>query len=99
MDSQGRLFVADRGNNRIQIFDQDGTYLAEWTQFSRISGLSSIAPTATRSTPPTRNPARSIRAHGAWTRGIRIGSAKDGSVKWLIPDSWKTCAEGQTSDT
>jgi sugar lactone lactonase YvrE len=27
MDSQGRLFVADRGNNRIQIFDQDGKLL------------------------------------------------------------------------
>jgi DNA-binding beta-propeller fold protein YncE len=24
MDSRGRLFVADRGNNRIQIFDQEG---------------------------------------------------------------------------
>src|SRR5690606_29387336 len=24
MDSQGRLFVADRGNSRIQIFTQDG---------------------------------------------------------------------------
>ena len=26
-DSQGRLFVADRGNNRIQIYDQDGNYI------------------------------------------------------------------------
>jgi hypothetical protein len=25
-------------------------------------------------------------AHGAWKRGIRIGSAKDGSVKYFIPD-------------
>jgi hypothetical protein len=27
MDSAGRLFVADRANNRIQIFDQDGKFL------------------------------------------------------------------------
>ena len=27
LDSQGRLFVADRDNNRIQIFDQDGELL------------------------------------------------------------------------
>jgi streptogramin lyase len=27
MDSRGRLFVADRGNRRIQIFDQDGNHL------------------------------------------------------------------------
>ena len=29
-DSSGRLFVGDRVNQRIQIFDQDGTYLDEW---------------------------------------------------------------------
>jgi sugar lactone lactonase YvrE len=27
MDSRGRLFVGDRGNNRIQIFDQDGIFI------------------------------------------------------------------------
>ena len=26
-DSRGRLFVADRGNHRIQIFDQEGNYI------------------------------------------------------------------------
>ncbi|MCE2541211.1 MAG: hypothetical protein J4G16_12765, partial [Acidobacteria bacterium] len=36
-DSQGRLFVADRGNHRIQIFDQEGELLDIYTQFSRIS--------------------------------------------------------------
>jgi len=39
MDSQGRLFVADRGNMRIQILDQDGAFIAEWTQFGRPSGV------------------------------------------------------------
>jgi len=39
MDAQGRLFVADRGNMRIQILDQDGQYLGEWKQFSRPSGV------------------------------------------------------------
>jgi hypothetical protein len=39
MDSQGRLFVGDRNNNRIQIFDQDGRFMAEWKQFSRPSGI------------------------------------------------------------
>ena len=38
-DSQGRLFVGDRANNRIQIFDQEGNFLAEWRQFWRPSGL------------------------------------------------------------
>ena len=38
-DSQGRLFVADRSNNRVQIFEQDGTFVDMWYQFSRPSGL------------------------------------------------------------
>ena len=39
MDSAGRLFVADRGNSPIQIFDQEGKSLAEWRQFGRPSGV------------------------------------------------------------
>ena len=29
-DSNGRLYVADRNNVRIQVFDQDGTFLDQW---------------------------------------------------------------------
>jgi hypothetical protein len=37
---EGPVFVADRSNNRIQIFDQDGNLLDHgWEQYSRISGL------------------------------------------------------------
>src|SRR6185503_8519714 len=39
MDSRGRLFVGDRGNNRIQILDQSGKLLDTWYQFSRPSGI------------------------------------------------------------
>ena len=39
MDSQGPVFVADRGNSRIQIFDREGNLLAIWTQFGKPSGL------------------------------------------------------------
>jgi DNA-binding beta-propeller fold protein YncE len=39
MDSQGRLFVGDRQNNRIQIFDQDGNFIDRLFQFSRPSGV------------------------------------------------------------
>ena len=38
-DSQGRLYVADRGNHRIQVFDQEGELLDIYAQFSRVSGL------------------------------------------------------------
>jgi DNA-binding beta-propeller fold protein YncE len=33
--SDGRVFVCDRENDRIQIFDPDGQYLAEWTDTRR----------------------------------------------------------------
>jgi DNA-binding beta-propeller fold protein YncE len=39
IDSRGRLLVGDRSNNRIQIFDQDGAYLDQWTQFGTPSGM------------------------------------------------------------
>ena len=84
MDSKGRLFVGDRNNNRIQILDQDGTYLDEWKQFGRPSGITidandDIYVADSESSSVARN-------HDGWKRGIRIGSAKDGSVKYFIPD-------------
>jgi sugar lactone lactonase YvrE len=84
MDSRGRLFVGDRGNNRIQIFDQDGKLLDSWTQFSRASGIYIDAGDTiyvADSESGSVNP-----AHGAWKRGIRIGSVKDGKVTAFIPD-------------
>jgi sugar lactone lactonase YvrE len=84
MDSRGRLFVGDRSNNRIVIFDQDGNRLDTWYQFSRPSGLFIDANDnlyVADSESGSVNP-----AHGAWTRGIRIGSARDGRVVAFIPD-------------
>ncbi len=92
-DSKGRLFVGDRSNNRIQIFDQDGNYIAEWSQFSRPSGIfidDKDAIYVADSESGGVNP-----PHGNWTRGIRIGSAKDGALSFLIPDPWPTCAKDQ----
>ena len=39
IDRQGRIFVADRNNNRIQLFDQEGKHLSTWTQFGTPSGI------------------------------------------------------------
>lgn len=30
LDSQGRVYIADRGNARLQIFDEGGQFIAEW---------------------------------------------------------------------
>ncbi len=80
-DSKGRLFVADRGNNRIQIFDQDGKLLDQWKQFSRPTGVfidkHDTLYVSDSDSDSLRNP--------GWKRGIRIGSAKTGEVKYFIP--------------
>ncbi len=39
MDSKGRVYVADRSNNRIQIFDQEGKFIDQWTNFGTPWGL------------------------------------------------------------
>ncbi|HXV86831.1 MAG TPA: peptidyl-alpha-hydroxyglycine alpha-amidating lyase family protein [Gemmatimonadales bacterium] len=84
MDSRGRIFVGDRSNNRIQILDQNGTFLAQWHQFSRPSGLYIdatdvlyVADSESGSVAPTRPD---------WKRGIRIGRAGDGTLTAFIPD-------------
>lgn len=39
VDSQDRIYVADRSNDRIQIFDADGKFLKQWTSFGTPWGL------------------------------------------------------------
>jgi sugar lactone lactonase YvrE len=101
IDSRGRLFVGDRGNNRIQIFDQDGNFIDQWAQFSRPSGVyidkNDVIYVADSESGSVN------KAHGAWKRGMRVGSAKDGSVAAFIPDpdenaTTTSAAEGVTAD-
>ena len=33
VDSRGRVLVADRENNRVQVFDREGNFVAEWGDF------------------------------------------------------------------
>lgn len=82
MDSQGRLFVGDRGNSRLQVFTQDGEHISTWTQFGRPSGLFIDANDVLYSADSESN----ARRNTGWKRGIRIGSAKDGFVTAFIPD-------------
>jgi DNA-binding beta-propeller fold protein YncE len=101
-DSKGRLFVGDRNNNRIQIFDQDGTFIDQWTQFSRPSGIfidarDNIYVADSESESVARN-------HPGWKRGIRIGKVADGKVLAFIPDPIDTAtgtsaAEGVAADS
>ncbi len=101
MDLRGRLFLGDRQNNRIQIFDQDGNYLDQWLQFSRPSGVfidknDMIYVADSESESVSKN-------HDGWKRGIRVGRVSDGAVTAFIPDpvektTGTSAAEGVAAD-
>jgi hypothetical protein len=115
-DSRGRLFVGDRQNNRIQIFDQNGRFIDQWFQFGRPSGMYIdrndviyVADSESRdgrtNTGQFALPQTGYGYNLGAQRGIRIGSAVDGSVKYFIPDacpypyaSGSSMAEGVTAD-
>jgi DNA-binding beta-propeller fold protein YncE len=92
IDSQGRLFIADRSNNRVEILDQDGNFIDIWRQFSRPSGIYIDKKTDTIYVVDSES---SPMNHPDWPRGIRIGSAKTGAVKYFISG---TNPEGVTVD-
>jgi DNA-binding beta-propeller fold protein YncE len=98
MDSKGRIFIADRGNSRIQIFDQDGKFIDQWKQFGRPSGIF-ISKNDTLYSVDSQS---DEKTNPGVKRGIRIGSAKDGTVKLFIPDTSAdpkiAMAEGVSAD-
>jgi len=98
MDGKGRLYVADRGNHRIQILDQEGGFIAEWKQYGRPSGIALregliyVADSESNGVAP--NP--------GWKRGIRVGDLSNGRVLYRIPDPLElkgtSAAEGVAVD-
>ena len=72
-------------NARIQIFDQDGKFLAEWKQFGRPSAVfidkNDVIYVANSQTEDKDG----CTPDPGCRRGIRIGSAKDGTVTAFIP--------------
>jgi len=86
MDTRGRLFVGSRSCNCVQIFDQNGTFIDQWSQFSRPSGVFVDKQDNLYVADSESGPSNNSTHPGGWQRGIRIGSAKDGKVKYFIPD-------------
>jgi sugar lactone lactonase YvrE len=89
-DSKGRLFVADRGNRRIQIFDQEGTHLDTWYQFSRISGLAISADDTLYAIDSESDD----NYNPGWRKGLRVGSARTGEVWYFVPEHVSKQASG-----
>lgn len=80
-DSEGRLFVADRGNHRIEIFDQEGNYLDSFYMFGRISGLFITADDMLYAI----DSESSAGSHPNWLNGVRIGTTSADWVNAFIP--------------
>ena len=80
--SQNRVYVADRRNSRIQVFDQDGNFIAAWRQFGQPSSVFVGKDDTIYVGASFPDPA----AKKGELRGIVIGNAKDGSLKAFIPD-------------
>ena len=83
MDSEGRIIIADRGNNRIQIFDQEGNLLAVWTQFGRPSTVF----VDTKGIIYAGDGMSNDQWNPGWERGIRMGDIETGWITAFIPDS------------
>ncbi|HET8712859.1 MAG TPA: hypothetical protein VFM23_04160, partial [Gemmatimonadales bacterium] len=83
IDSRGRVLVGDRSINRIQIFDQDGNFIDQWTQFGSPSGIF-IAPDDTLYVVDYND-----------RKGVFMGSARDGSIKYKFTEA---LAEGVAVD-
>jgi sugar lactone lactonase YvrE len=84
--SKGYVYVADRQNNRIQVFDQDGNFIAAWKQFGQPSSVyvdkrDNIYVGATY-----QDVSRGEEKSGPNDRAIVVGNAITGELKYLIPD-------------
>jgi DNA-binding beta-propeller fold protein YncE len=80
-DAQGRLWVADRGNHRIEIFDQDGNYLESRYTYGRISGLFITDDDTVYAIDSESSPTN----HPNWRNGVRIGPADRDVITAFIP--------------
>ena len=79
-DSRGRLWVADRGNHRIEIFDQEGKYLKSRYMFGRVSGFfikGNTVYTIDSESGPLNHP--------NWRDGVRIGPLDEDRITAFIP--------------
>ena len=101
MDSQGLLYVGDRSNRRIQVFEQDGTFVRDFYNFGRASGVAIDGDDNLYVADSESN----YRRNGGFKRGIRVANISDLRIFAFIPDpepdqdnSGTSAAEGVAVD-
>jgi DNA-binding beta-propeller fold protein YncE len=94
MDKEGRIYVADRTDKKVKVYDQKGKLLHAWTQFGTPAGvfvdkhdmLYVADETANNPDNPKMSP------------GVRIASVKDGKIVANIPYRPGNAIEGVAVD-
>ena len=81
IDSQGRLWVADRGNHRLEIYDQHGNYLDSRYMYGRISGIFITDDGMLYAIDSESSPI----SHAGWLNGVRIGHMDEDRITGFIP--------------
>jgi hypothetical protein len=81
IDSQDRLWVADRGNHRLEIFDLNGNYLESRYSYGRISGIFITDDDLVYSIDSESGPLNHIN----WIAGIRVGPLNEDRLTAFIP--------------
>jgi sugar lactone lactonase YvrE len=79
-DAKGRLWVADRGNHRLELFDQEGKYLESRYMYGRISGFF-IKDNLLYAIDSESSPLN----HANWRNGVRIGPLDEDRITGFIP--------------
>ena len=79
-DARGRLWVTDRGNHRLEIFDQEGNYLESRYMYGRISGIF-IRGNMVYAIDSESGPLN----HVNWRNGVRIGPLDEDRITAFIP--------------
>ena len=90
IDAEGRIYVADRGNQRIQVLDKEGNFITRWTQFGKPSAVA----VDNKGNIYVADGMSDARWNPGWERGIRVADIKTGWIKAFIPDEGATRGAG-----
>ena len=89
IDSEGRLYIADRGNQRVQVVDKEGNFITRWSQFGKPSAIA-----IDRNNIYVADGMSDSHWNPGWERGIRVADLKTGYIKAFLPDVEATRGAG-----